>query len=120
MIKLEHITVSMYNTGSAWFPNLSGVSIKHIPTGITVNVGTERGQHANKVKALEQLEVLVQEFKGSIMKTDAELLKEALNLIESLADWIDAVPMDTVLPAMPGVDGDWAAGVVAELRERLK
>ena len=42
---------------------------------------------------------------------------EAKELREALAmalEWIDAVPQETVLPAMPGFDRDWANGVLAK------
>ena len=58
---------------------------------------------------------------------------EALNAIQALREWVKAVPQDTPLPAMPGVDGDWLDAVEAALargpavqqeptyyRERLK
>lgn len=32
---------------------------------------------------------------------------ELLEALEAALEWIDAVPADTVLPAMPGFDRDW-------------
>jgi hypothetical protein len=52
-----------------------------------------------------------------------DLLSDALTYYETrsknleevamaMRDWIDAVPSDTVLPAMPGFDRDWADNVI--------
>ena len=41
--------------------------------------------------------------------------KRELDLVDALRatlEWIDAVPQDTVLPAMPGFDRDWVDGLV--------
>jgi hypothetical protein len=43
------------------------------------------------------------------------LHKEASDLREvarAMREWIDAVPPDTVLPAMPGFDRDWADEII--------
>lgn len=60
------------------------------------------------------------------------LLEENSNLKQKLADllavtaglqeWIKAVPDDVVasLPAMPGVDGDWAAEVIHAAQTALR
>ena len=40
--------------------------------------------------------------------------RDALIAVATAAlDWIDAVPRDIQLPAMPGFDRDWAEGVIA-------
>ena len=47
----------------------------------------------------------------------SELLRTALGLAEvatALLEWIDAVPEDTVLPSMPGVDRDWVDSVLGK------
>jgi len=31
----------------------------------------------------------------------------------AMREWIDAVPSDTVLPAMPGFDRDWADSIIS-------
>lgn len=31
---------------------------------------------------------------------------------KAMREWIDAVPNDIILPAMPGFDRDWADGVI--------
>jgi hypothetical protein len=48
-------------------------------------------------------------------KQNEELLKVAV----ALREWIDAVPKETVLPAMPGVDRDWVDAVLYAEMERL-
>jgi hypothetical protein len=47
---------------------------------------------------------------------DKYLFEELYFVAESLKEWIDAVPKDTVLPCMPGVDRDF----VNEILERSK
>lgn len=47
--------------------------VKHIPTGITVQVSSERSQWANKEKALKYLEILVEE--------------DNKQFVQSLPDW---------------------------------
>lgn len=39
-------------------------------------------------------------------------LAETQSVARAALEWIDAVPADTVLPAMPGFDRDWAEGVL--------
>lgn len=41
---------------------------------------------------------------------------ELLEALEAALEWIDAVPADTVLPAMPGFDRDWADAIVEEAK----
>jgi hypothetical protein len=48
-----------------------------------------------------------------------EALKLALEAHQAMREWIDAVPDDTVLPAMPGCDGDWLDTVEAALKQAL-
>lgn len=48
-----------------------------------------------------------------------ELLKQCVDAIDALREWIAAVPADTPLPAMPGVDGDWLDSVHEKLRAEL-
>lgn len=50
------------------------------------------------------------------------LVKELLEVTEGYKEWVHAVP-DTVvdtLPAMPGMDGDWADGVLDSVKKLLK
>lgn len=43
--------------------------------------------------------------------------KELVEVLQAALEWIDAVPKDTQLPAMPGFDRDWADEVLdKELR----
>lgn len=49
------INISVFDIGTGMFPKFSGVKLVHVPTGIEVSSGTERGQHANKAKAWELL-----------------------------------------------------------------
>jgi len=47
--------------------------------------------------------------------TKQELIKKSLELSDvaiALLEWIDAVPGDVVLPAMPGIDRDWIDNVI--------
>jgi hypothetical protein len=47
----------------------------------------------------------------------SDLRKDALTAIRALREWVQAVPDDTPLPAMPGIDGDWLDEVEAALAE---
>lgn len=45
----------------------------------------------------------------------AELLEDAAEVRDALRaalEWIDALPADLALPAMPGFDRDWVEGVL--------
>lgn len=50
----------------------------------------------------------------------ATQLARLLEVAEAMQAWIDAVPGDVVLPAMPGFDRDWTDGVRAVARTTLK
>lgn len=39
-------------------------------------------------------------------------IEELRSVATALLEWIDAVPKDTVLPAMPGIDRDWVEKVI--------
>lgn len=45
-----------------------------------------------------------------VLRKKVEALTEVAT---AMRDWIDAVPRETPLPAMPGFDRDWADGVIA-------
>jgi hypothetical protein len=49
--------------------------------------------------------------------TKDEALALALEAHQAMREWIDAVPDDTVLPAMPGCDRDWLDTVEANLKK---
>lgn len=51
--------------------------------------------------------------------TDKEVLQKALEAHQAMREWIDAVPDDTVLPAMPGCDRDWLDTVEANLKQAI-
>ncbi len=44
-------------------------------------------------------------------------LGETRDVALALRDWIDAVPQDVVLPAMPGVDRDWVDSILANKKK---
>ena len=46
------------------------------------------------------------------MKSCCETCAELRAVARAMLEWIDAVPKDTVLPAMPGFDRDWADMVI--------
>jgi len=46
-------------------------------------------------------------------------LKLALEAHIALREWINSVPKDTPLPAMPGIDGDWLDEIEFKIREAL-
>lgn len=39
-------------------------------------------------------------------------IKDLTDVAIAMRDWIDAVPADVALPAMPGFDRDWADNVI--------
>ena len=51
--------------------------------------------------------------------TKDEALDLTLEAHQAMREWIDAVPDDTVLPAMPGCDRDWIDTVEATLKQAL-
>jgi hypothetical protein len=53
------------------------------------------------------------------MTNQIDALKLALEAHQAMREWIDAVPDDTVLPAMPGCDRDWLDTVEANLKQAL-
>jgi hypothetical protein len=46
-------------------------------------------------------------------------LRQAWDLIRFQQEWIDAVPDEPPLPAMPGFDGDWADSVRDSINDLL-
>lgn len=44
---------------------------------------------------------------------------EILEVAKSLLNWIDSVPSDVPLPAMPGVDRDWVDAVIYDYQAYL-
>lgn len=49
-----------------------------------------------------------------------ELMKQCVEVMDALREWIAAVPADIPLPAMPGVDGDWLDSVHEALKAELE
>lgn len=48
----------------------------------------------------------------TIIKMQQQKIKDLTEIAVAMREWIDAVPEDTVLPAMPGVDRDWVDSVI--------
>lgn len=44
---------------------------------------------------------------------------EMLEVAKSLLNWIDSVPSDVQLPAMPGVDRDWVDSVINDYQSYI-
>lgn len=53
------------------------------------------------------------------MTTLRQAAQQALEAHLMLREWIKAVPKEVVLPAMPGIDGDWLDEVEMNLRAAL-
>ena len=49
---------------------------------------------------------------GKALEYAKEQIQELKSVARAMRGWIDAVPKDTVLPAMPGFDRDWADGII--------
>lgn len=47
-------------------------------------------------------------------------IQEALEVIQALREYVQAIPSDVVLPTMPGVSADWMDEVESTLQEQLK
>lgn len=45
-----------------------------------------------------------------------ETTRDLIEVLQAALEWIDAVPADVELPAMPGFDRDWAADVIAKAK----
>lgn len=56
-------------------------------------------------------EELLQLEKNKIKSLQNEV-KDLREVAKAMREWIDAVPKDTPLPAMPGFDREWADGVI--------
>ncbi|MDE5248847.1 hypothetical protein PYX05_28320 [Klebsiella pneumoniae] len=65
---------------------------------------------SNFLKIVKKVEI------GGLMKINEQLLSALLAALE----WIDAVPSDTVLPAMPGFDRDEVNELIANARKELQ
>jgi hypothetical protein len=48
------------------------------------------------------------------------VVQQALEAHQALREWISSVPSETVLPAMPGINGDWLDEVETSLRQLLE
>ena len=66
--------------------------------------------------ALQQCAMEATLIERDVLAKREHLLQEQLNnlreVAEAMREWIDAVPNDTVLPAMPGFDRDWADNII--------
>ncbi|WP_373203398.1 hypothetical protein [Citrobacter amalonaticus] len=50
-----------------------------------------------------------------ILAEQGEYVNESLiEALQAAMDYIDAIPKDVVLPAMPGFDRDWVDGVISK------
>lgn len=46
------------------------------------------------------------------MTKEEALIKELVDVAQTLRDYVDAIPKDFVLPAMPGMCRDWVDSVI--------
>ena len=87
-INPDDLELYSFNTGSSWFPNLTGVTLRHKPTGLEASCGTERSHHRNKDIAFKELQLKVNAFKPiEIRQMDPAMmiqtLRELADLLES-------------------------------------
>lgn len=63
-INPEDLSLSTFNTNIGGFstPNNAGFRLVHKPTGIKISCSSERSQHKNKAKALEELKLRLSEL----------------------------------------------------------
>lgn len=47
-LKPEDLSISTFNTGSAWVPRHNGVRVTHLPTKMFEECAEHRSEHANK------------------------------------------------------------------------
>jgi hypothetical protein len=91
----------------------------------STNPNVEVGLTGEHMKICDECETVAHCTKhGCVPKQPAptskdEALKLALEAHQAMREWIDAVPYDTPLPAMPGCDGDWLDTVEANLKKAL-
>lgn len=67
-------------------------------------------------RACADYELAIAELKQQLASANAVTLA-ILQVTEAMREWIDAVPSETKLPAMPGFDRDWADEVLTKLTE---
>lgn len=100
--------------------------------GVSTETIESEGKAASKRKALPD-EQIGQDpiFRAGVRFAEAahyikeqsyarDTLKQALEAHRMLRNWIKAVPQEVVLPAMPGIDGDWLDEVERNLRAALE
>lgn len=70
-LKPEDLSISTFNTGSAWVPRHNGVRVTHVPTKMFEECSEHRSEHANKQQAFEALRVRVEAFEPCVYKVHA-------------------------------------------------
>lgn len=92
-IKAEDLEVSTFNTGSVWFPNRSGIRLKHKPSGIITECGDERSQHRNRQTAYEKLLPLVAEWEKTYQINGAKNMTDEVKSIDMTPTWQGVLPV---------------------------
>lgn len=85
--------------------------MRHPSSLHVADISAEHAENGNSGKALLE--------ENSNLK---QKLADLLVVTAGLQEWIKAVPDDVVasLPAMPGIDGDWAAEVIHAAQTALR
>lgn len=78
ILRPEDCETTVFNVGSSWCPVITGVRIKHIPSGLVVSCTKNRDSFANHRDALLELEKQV------------AAVQEPLSFEDAVAQWKDS------------------------------
>lgn len=71
ILRPEDCETTVFNVGSSWCPVITGVRIKHIPSGLVVSCTKNRDSFANHQDAFLELEKLIAHIQPPLSFEDA-------------------------------------------------